>query len=447
MYVDTLVVGGGPTGLTLATYLPGTVCLVERDGIGGCHRVHRQRGLFAEHGPRVYSGSYVNVSHVLKDIGTSFDETFQPYAFSPEHIDGKRWFNVLSWSEMLAVSIAYGRYIIDPSYGKDVSVLDWCTENKFSAQTIKYLNTVCLFSDGADSTRYSLNEFLSGFDQHTIFGFYEPRRTNDKHLFPVWKKHLEKRGVTMMERANVQEILHHGGTAYGVKLDNGATIHAGRVVFAIPPAALVPILKESNLVEPGFDTFAKETKYSPYWSIAFHYDTPRRVLDHDGFKSTPWGLIYLEMPFENERYRVLSVAATDWDTPSPTTGKTLREHARAQTNDKDIAVEFLRQLDLPVGPVRATSPHGSYRDTAFVAAARAGYWPPALSCCDNLYTVGAHNGFSNYNFTSMETAVQNALAFCGKKRIRCAYVGDFIRTAALIAIAYGMYAVVTRTIP
>ncbi len=439
MYVDTIVVGGGPAGLTLATYLPGTVCLLERGTIGGCHRVHRQRGLFAEHGPRVYSGSYVNVARVLEDIGTSFHETFRPHVFSPEHIDGKRWFNVLTWSEMLAVSVAYGRYVLDPKYGKNTSVRDWCLENGFSQNTMRYLNTVCLFSDGADASRYSLNEFLSGFDQHSVFGFYEPRRANDKHLFKVWKRHLVQKGVTMIERAHVEEILHDEGTAYGVRLEGGQRIHAKNVVFATPPTTLTPVLKRSNLVETGFDDFAKRTKYAPYWSIAFHFDTDRPVLDHDGFKSTPWGLIYMDMPFENERYKVLSVAATEWDVPSPVTGKTLREHAKDATDDDVIAREFLRQLQLPVQPVRATSPHGPYKDTAFVAAAGAGYWPSSLTCCRNVYTVGTHNGLSRYNFTSMESAIQNALAFCGKKRLRCVFVSDIIRLIVLALVAWAVY--------
>ena len=446
MRFDTIVVGGGPAGLTLATYLPGKTCVIDHESIGGCHRVRRQDGLFAEHGPRVYSGAYVNVAQVLKDIGTSFDDTFKPYTFSPEHIDGKKWFNMFSWSEMWALTIAYCRYaFLDLKYGKNVSVLEWCRQHKFSQKTIDYVNTVCSFSDGADASRYSLNEFLSGFDQHFIFGFYEPRVANDKHLFPLWTAHLTKRGTTF-EKAHVESIVHANGKVRGVRLANDIELTAERVIFAVPPASLVPVLKSSNLTEPGFEEFSRKTKYDPYWSIAFHFERNAPVLDHEGFRSTPWGIIYLDMPFNDERYKVLSVAATKWNVPSPVTGKTLRQHTKANDNDA-IAQEILRQLRLPSNPVRAAIPTGTYFDTAFVAAAGAGYWPSKLTCCRDVFSVGTHNGLSDYNFTSMESAVQNAMAFCGKKRLRCVNASDVLKIVAMLLIAYAAYYAITRTIP
>ena len=68
MKYDWIVVGGGPCGLTLATYLPGRVLLIEgRDQLGRCHAVHRDdTGRFGEHGPRYVNGCYVNLNTVLQ---------------------------------------------------------------------------------------------------------------------------------------------------------------------------------------------------------------------------------------------------------------------------------------------------------------------------------------------------------------------------------------------
>ena len=85
MIYDHVIVGGGPTGLALATHLPGTVALIERQAVlGGCHRYDpRANPDFAEHGPRVYSGAYVNVARILKTIGLSWDQVFERTSFSP----------------------------------------------------------------------------------------------------------------------------------------------------------------------------------------------------------------------------------------------------------------------------------------------------------------------------------------------------------------------------
>ena len=73
---DFVIIGAGPAGLTLSytlSYLGYKVVLIEKEKtIGGCHRVNRVDGLFAEHGPRVYSDAYVNMRSLLGHMEIDF---------------------------------------------------------------------------------------------------------------------------------------------------------------------------------------------------------------------------------------------------------------------------------------------------------------------------------------------------------------------------------------
>ena len=93
MSYDYAIVGGGPTGMTLAWILSEQkkkVILIEKDEVlGGCHKVVRVNGYFTEHGPRVYSDSYVMFKEILSDMGFAFEDLFKPYKFKISNIDNK----------------------------------------------------------------------------------------------------------------------------------------------------------------------------------------------------------------------------------------------------------------------------------------------------------------------------------------------------------------------
>jgi hypothetical protein len=401
---DLVIVGGGPSGLTLATYAPGKIALVERHPVlGGCHRYDNSSGQFVEHGPRVYSGAYVNVSNVLRDIGMDWHDVFQKIDFSPEYIDGKRWFQWLSVKEIAWLTFEYVVFLLfNADHGK-VPLKTYCLRKGFSAESIKYLDLVCRFSDGAGADTYTLWEFLSGFDQH-IAPFYAPRKPNDS-LFDSWGLFLRKRGVDVFVDSNVTAVSPHD-VRIGSKV-----LKTKKVVLCVPPMHASRFLKNR-----GFTDFARKTKYEKYWSISFF-----GVTFGSSQKSTPWGIVAVQYPFG-----VVSAAATLFDVISPATGKTL-----AKTLDEDAAKEIRRQLGFPEN-IRYAYSTGKYHDQAFMATT-AGYMPSNF--VRGIDSVGCHNGHSSYNFTSMESAVQNALVYLGKTPAKAWFLGDYIRVAILLAVA------------
>ncbi len=407
---DYVIVGGGPTGLCLATYLPGSIALVERQNVlGGCHRFDPSNDDFVEHGPRVYNGAYVNTAAVLRDIGLSWDDVFTKVDFTPELIDGKRWYQWLSAREISWLIVEYIVFaFFDQHHGKRISMRTYCKKHSFSDESLRYIDMVCRFSDGAGADRYTLWEFVSGFDQH-VRHFYAPRKPNN-YLFGVWHDALRKRGVDVMLGANVSRVSAHSVTV------GKRVLQANKVVLAIPPLFADRLLRVSGLEDPKFKDFAKKTKYDMYWSISFFGTTWNNAKGH---VSTPWGIIAMQYPFG-----VVSAAASVWDVPSPVTGKTLR-----QTKDnEEAAKEIRRQLGYG-DDVRYAYHVGPYNDQASVVTSKRQFYGPKLQ--SGVFTVGCHNGNSNYNFTSMESAVQNALAFAKLEKAAPLHVSDILRFAVL----------------
>ena len=408
---DVILVGGGPTALTLATYLPGKIALLERHPVlGGCHRV-LPAAQFTEHGPRVYSGAYTNVAAVLRRIGVAWNDVFAPTPFSPEKIDGKVWYQWLSPKEIAWLSYEYIIFaLFNPVHGQGISMKTYCARKGFSAESLAYIDTVCRFSDGAGADRYSLWEFVSGFDQH-ITPFHVPKAPLDG-LFRTWQAYLERKGVDIFLNADVKRVTPTSVTS-------GKIFRAKKVVLCIPPTHADALLRKSGITEPGFKDFAKKTKYDPYWSVTFFGVS---VDNAEGHASTPWGCLAVQYPFG-----VVSAAATRWNVESPVTGKTLSKTIKTDEAAREIA----RQLGFST-ETKYAFPTSKYHDQAFMATANRGYFKSELNC--GIASVGCHNGKSSYNFTSMESAVQNALAYIHEPAVGAWHASDAVRWGLVVCI-------------
>jgi uncharacterized protein with NAD-binding domain and iron-sulfur cluster len=116
MNYDYVIVGGGPTGMTLAWILSNqkkSVLLIEKDEVlGGCHKVLRVNGYFTEHGPRVYSDSFVMFNEILLEMGFTYTDLFNPYKFKISNIDMINLINasVTSITPVAPNSITSGSY-------------------------------------------------------------------------------------------------------------------------------------------------------------------------------------------------------------------------------------------------------------------------------------------------------------------------------------------------
>ena len=411
---DYIIVGGGPAGLTMASMLSQTfkVLLVEREAtLGGCHRVRRdEKNYFGEHGPRVYSGCYQTVHAMLNHLGVQWDDIFKHTSFSPDTIDGRRWFQYLSVKEMLALSYEFLIFALaDSNRGTTESVDAFCSRWSFSEESKRAMNLTCRRSEGASSSRYPMNTFLQGFNQHMLYPFYQARAPLDTTLFSIWKTHLVGRGVDILLGRAVEDM---DTVARTITIGDTMLKAKRGIICAIPPENLVDLCKRSHVPLPsGFEDFAEDTEYEEYLNVTYHLKSPLPPT-FKMFRNTPWGVIY--MP-QFEEGSVLSTSACLLNVPSPRTGKTAHQSSR-----KELAAEILAQITETTGVhldvkhiVVSSGLHHEHSkwdddDTAFVKTHCSGYWP-AFEMRNGLYTVGTHTGRSTNAFTSMESAIQNAL--------------------------------------
>lgn len=432
MIYDIVIVGAGPSGLALAQCLRNTykkILIVEKENsIGGLHRVIRvpvnNEELFTEHSPRIYSNIYKNFIMLLEDFGANFEALFTPYNFTITEIGGKTAFSVLSFRELCIFGIHFLSLVINKNHGKDITVKSFAEHNNFNEKSIDMLDRICRLTDGAGIDRYTLYEFLQIFNQQSLYTIYQPRLPNDKGLFKLWGTFLVENGIEIMTNKTVEKIEKTYGLINTVVLNSGEKIRCNSVVLATPPQSFISILENSSLLDSfgsNLNIYSENTSYITYISSTLHWDKKLDLSKIYGFPRSEWGIAFIilsnYMTFE-EKYSktVISCSITYSDILSSRLGKTAN-----QCNKDEILEETFQQLKeaypyLETPTISLLSPEMYYANSewktsgkAFITSSMEGFLPMISHNTPNLYNVGTHNGKCKYAFTSMETAVTNAI--------------------------------------
>lgn len=442
--MDYCIIGAGPCGLTLAWILSKNnfkVTIIDRENdIGGCHRVRRVKdnndNFFTEHGPRIYLSSFLNTIKWFRDMDMDFFKYFSKYNFNFSSI-GDRSIKNIKFFELFWFGYESIRMIFNDLYSKQITCLDFMEKHNFSLDTIDYIDRICRLTDGVGSDKYTLFEFLQLINQNGLYSIYQPNKPNDIGIFHKIKSKLINNGVKFIFNTKINNIIvdKHDSNKIshitGLSKHNTFGLYANNFIFAIPPVNLVQIIQNNPFVKNSFGQFdiikqwAHFNNYNIYVSITFHWNQNLQLPKVWGFPLSDWGIAYIVlsdyMTFDNQQSKtVISCCITKPEAISTNINKTID-----QCSNQELINETFRQLKINFPnlqtPTKSFISPGDYKfnnkwltkDTAYMMTTDIANHNPiqfASVMFNNLYSVGSHNRYSKYHFTSMESAVTNAIA-------------------------------------
>lgn len=425
-HYEYVIVGGGPTGLTLALYLSKygkKVAILEKEeSLGGCHSVKRVNGLFTEHGPRVYLDNYLVFGDLLQnEIKVSFGDLYTKYKYGKTDLL-KALLGTLSLREFSIFSIAFLN--LNESY-KNITFGEFLDKNAFSNRAKDLLDRIGRLTDGGGIDQYTLFSFLQIMNQNVLYNIYEPKKPNDVGLFKRWTNELVKRGVDIYLNAEVNNIeTNRDTTSQSIECISTKEyrFYGTHFIFAMPPYQINKIFHQNQLdsgFRNNFGEWSQQTNYITYIPVVFHWEKKFDIQRVWGYPQTSWGVGFIVMSdymdFEDPRSLTVISTAITIQNKSEYLNKTPDE----VSNSSELIKEVFRQLKtvLPNIPEydHAIMSQNRYDGekwvpfhTAFMTT-KHGYIGFQSDRYRNLYNCGVQNGKSTYSFTSLESSVVNAV--------------------------------------
>ena len=442
-YYDLIIVGAGPAGLALAhasSSLYRRILIIDKETeIGGCHRVKRDvNGLFTEHGPRIYLSIYYNFFNLMNEMGLQVEDVFVNYKYSFDDVAKEKLLPHYTFYEIFMFALAYLMYVINDDYGKDISLYEYLRGYGFSLKVIDIFDRMCRFTDGGNVYSYSLNKILKLTDSSPMLQIYQPKAPLDVVLFSTWKKFLSNRGVDFMLGFHIVDYDIQNNNVETITLSNSEKIRCGKLVFAVPPVALANIIQYENGLRNAFGNYndferwVDKTKYIDYISITYHFKDKLGLPLINGLTfDTDWGIVVINLSDYMETVddadagylTVLSTAVSICDKNSRTTYKKANEcSADELINEVHRQIKESIFTNLPDDYKAIINPNNYYdtyknkwacRDNAYFNTYSEKYIP-FYSSINNVYNVGTHNGKSYISYTTIESAVSNAMYLAGE---------------------------------
>jgi hypothetical protein len=311
-------------------------------------------------------------------------------------------------------------------------------ENSFSEESKEYIDRVCRLTDGATSDKYTLFQFLQLANQQVLYKLYQPKLPNDRGLIKLWsEKLLSNRNIDILLNHDVIKLNKSNNIIVSVDIKdiislNNYKLNGKNFIFTTPPKPMINLLKKSNGCENAFgeiklfEKWGLQNSYFDYIPITLHWNNKIKLPKIQGFPSSDWGLAFIvlsnymefkdNIELKNSK-TVISTCITFPENISKKIKKTAHQCTMQEIYDEVLVQLRIVYPDLPMPDRMIVSPQ-VYRnenskkwvniDTAYVSTNENTIIPNESSLFKNLYNCGAHNGNSNYYFTSIETAVSNA---------------------------------------
>ena len=400
---DYIIVGGGPTGLSLGHVL-GTnglkVAIIEKDKqLGGSWNSQWiEEKYWSENSPRIFI--YSNISrNFMFDIGLTDSDFVNVYGNIIE--SNLKKLNSVYSNFNLVDCLLFLSFIIKYKIIKTDLTLDtFLKKTNMSKKSKKFLKIVCItLCDRPDKT--NINNFVNSLPVTVTANIKQMKQPNK------WHKNIEKnKNITFFKNTKVIEVLEKKNHVYGVITDSYGTIHGNKVVLSTQSDGLMNILKNSNFNVKNnwkkyfnMDNWLKSTYYSGF-GFQLHFNEQVTFPKKWCWSCYgDWTIIILPVSNWLSKYTkdlnvktVWSCCIVDMDTKSKRTLKTPNESTR-----NEVLNESLQQINdfykIPK-PYKITTSEGLKKvnnkwvskNTGFTKS-NSGYLP-IKGNIENLYALG-----------------------------------------------------------
>lgn len=308
-----VIVGGGLAGLACAVTLAernyDLTLLESRPRLGGRASSFDDAGSgeLLDNCQHVSMGCCTNLSRFCQRLGIDallapqpelyfIDEEGQVDRFSgnpdlpaPLHLLPSFWrLRFLSFPEKVRVARAFWHLLRDPiGPPPPASFRDWLEKHGQSDRICDRFWSVVLVSalnehlDRIDY-RYARQVFLEGLLAGTeSMTVYIPRVPLDQFYGSTIMNWLTQRGVSVRTTATVDQVIYGDDPArfQGVRLRNGETLPADRIVLATSPSRIHDLVGAAHQQEPWVESLS-QFETSPITSVHLWYDRPVMTRPH-----------------------------------------------------------------------------------------------------------------------------------------------------------------------
>lgn len=430
MLYDYIIVGMGPTGLTLGLNLlktNKTVLFIEAEKeIGGCWKVdYTNEGYFVEHSPKVLSKTGTKqFNKLIKYLGVhpNYNDIYINSTFL--NIVGTIFKQFLV-TDIIKLGVYVFLYLISLN-NKKISIKDWCISKNISIKAQGYLNIISIaISNTYDKlTLHAFINFMYRRYQY-LFNLQQLYQPNE-WLTACFDKLKKNKNVRFQMNTRVKRFtMSDDNTVSEVLTDYDEVHRAKEYICCVPIRALYAIMKGS--FQPNwFSTFNRFKHFvdnSSYTGIGFqlHYTKFFKLPERWCWSCVgDWKVIVVDKThllktksYDKEIKQVLSCVIVDLDSKSKYIKKSVNECSKIDEIVKEATRQINERGEILYAPKRTTVSQTVYRSEFGWDSINSSfsYSMGKLPCkgkMTNLYSVGPHN---MDEVVIIDTAIESAQRF------------------------------------